>query len=483
MNATKFFRDETTSIIIGIVALGIYCLFAALSYFSFPAADDFAYFDQVHRLGFWAAQREWYMQWSGRYTATAVMSILSKLPEAEHYYYVGPLSAITLSLVAIFVFFRWLAGHNLSLLTTWVCSLTFWAIYISGLPNVAQSLYWDMGIADYQVANVSLLMLLAVAARRELCEAANSFFATLRFLAAALITIIAVGSNELTTIAVLTILAALLILAVRFRRTSARFWLAILIIGTICTFISVLAPGNAVRAASLTSNGIIRPPAWVAAIIFIPWVMLRVIDWLANPALWASAVLLYFATRAQCHRLLYRGGHFQNRWLYLPATWGFLLFAMYGIGFLVNHYPLPDRAECVVYLVFLLGCYPTLIMLFHRVFKEVPLSTSVPIERGTQILLIISLVGSASVFEAVKDIYRGHRYQIEMSRRFEMIKNAVDMKQLSLVVPSVTSLPRTISVTELSTDASEVPNVQLSIYYGLNSIRLGDPGLASSNSK
>lgn len=86
-----------------------------------------------------------------------------------------------------------------------------------------------MGIADYQFANVNLLMLLAVAVRRELCAATNFLVATLRFLAAALITIIAVGSNELTMISVLTILTALLVLAVKFRRESARFWLAILI--------------------------------------------------------------------------------------------------------------------------------------------------------------------------------------------------------------------------------------------------------------
>ena len=51
-------------------------------------------------------------------------------------------------------------------------------------------------------------MLLAIAVRRELCAATNFLVAALRFLAAALITIIAVGSNELTMISVLTILTA-----------------------------------------------------------------------------------------------------------------------------------------------------------------------------------------------------------------------------------------------------------------------------------
>jgi len=105
MKAHRFLRTETTLFFIGIVSLGIVCLFVILSFFSFPAADDFAYFDQVNRLGFWGAQREWYLHWSGRYTATAVMSIFAMLPDVERYYFIGPLSAITLSLIAVFVFF------------------------------------------------------------------------------------------------------------------------------------------------------------------------------------------------------------------------------------------------------------------------------------------------------------------------------------------------------------------------------------------
>ena len=85
--------------------------------------------------------------------------------------------------------------------------------------------------------------------------------------------------------------------------------------------------------------------------------------------------------------------------------------------------------------------------------------------------------------EAVKDIYRGHRYSVEMSRRFEMIKSAVNVGQLNLVVPSLSRLPHTISVKELSTDSSDVANEPLAKYYGLKSIRIGDPNSASSTSK
>ncbi|EXF96295.1 hypothetical protein HK44_020775 [Pseudomonas fluorescens HK44] len=475
MKRPIFARYETAPALIGAVALSIVFLFSVLSLFSFPAVDDFAYFDQVNQFGFWGAQREWYMHWSGRYTATAVMSIFAELPGGERYYFLGPLSAIALSLMTTFTFFQSVVGRKLPLLTTCVCSLAFWVIYISGLPNIAQSVYWDMGIADYQLANVALLFVLAVAARREFYPSNNYLIIALRFLTAAVITAIAVGSNELTMISVLTILSALLFLAVRLRRDSARFWLAILVIGVVCSFISVLAPGNAVRAASLTSNGLIRPPTWLATIMFVPWVILRATNWLANPALWASAVLLHFATRDQFHQLFFRDGQFQYKWLYFPLAWVVLLFALNGVGFLINHYPLPDRAECVVYFVFLLGCYPTLIILFHWAFKGAPLRASASFVHVVQILLVISLLGSASVYEAVKDLYRGHRYWVEMRGRFEIIKGAVGEGQLNPLVPSVTRLPRTISVAELSTDAGELSNTLMAKYYALKTIRLGPP--------
>ena len=46
----------------------------ALALFTYPAADDFCFQEKVARLGFAGAQAEWYTTWSGRYTASALLS-------------------------------------------------------------------------------------------------------------------------------------------------------------------------------------------------------------------------------------------------------------------------------------------------------------------------------------------------------------------------------------------------------------------------
>jgi hypothetical protein len=313
---------------------------------------------------------------------------------------------------------------------------------------------------------------MAIGAKRELITKKGPISTTLLLAIAAMLAFYAVGTNELTLIAVVTFVIVMLFVAVRFKRESMCFWLVISIVALVAAILSIACPGNVIREGTLVNNGYI----WAAAIAFIPWVVLRVINWGANPAIWVSAVILYFATREQVRAILYRNGQFEKGWLWVPAVWGLLLVTTNCLGFIVNHYPLPDRAETVVYLIFLLGCYPVSIILAHW-FVPASQSDSLFAKSLANVLLAISMVGSPSAFEAVKDIYRGHRYSQEMTKRFQIVQESIMAGATDVVLPGATRPPRTIAVTELSTDPREVANVLMAKFYGLNTIRLGDPDL------
>src|SRR5437667_3397001 len=51
-------------------------MYLAASPFVRYAWDDFCTAAIVHRYGFWAAQQYWYTQWSGRFSFTAVVSLI-----------------------------------------------------------------------------------------------------------------------------------------------------------------------------------------------------------------------------------------------------------------------------------------------------------------------------------------------------------------------------------------------------------------------
>ena len=126
-----------------------------------------------------------------------------------------------------------------------------------------------------------------------------------------------------------------------------------------------------------------------------------------------------------------------------------------------------------VYLLFLLGWFPTALIVGHYLLGNgtAPsgrLAWSVP-----AVVLAISLVGSANVFEVYKDSYRGYRYWKEMQVRFAALELARQGTDRNPVVASISRPPRTLFATELSTDPANFRNVCMATYFGLQSVRLG----------
>ena len=59
---------------LGIAALLVAIVpFVALARFAHPQADDFCNANTMRELGFWAAQKQWYTNWTGRFASTALI--------------------------------------------------------------------------------------------------------------------------------------------------------------------------------------------------------------------------------------------------------------------------------------------------------------------------------------------------------------------------------------------------------------------------
>lgn len=96
-----------------------------------------------------------------------------------------------------------------------------------------------------------------------------------------------------------------------------------------------------------------------------PWVALRILYWLSNLGLWLSALILLIITFDFARSRFYVNGKFRKSLLILPALWISLIFLLSAIGFLINRYPLPERAESVIYLLFLIGWPPAFVIVMH----------------------------------------------------------------------------------------------------------------------
>jgi hypothetical protein len=467
------FSNKSEFNLILFVSLSVILVFITLSIAAFPAADDYCYAIKVGKLGFVGSQLDWYFNWSGRFSATALMSLISMAGDIGDTYSQVLIVAQLVTVAAVFLFLRSLFQQQFPLRYVLLTSLTFYVIFLTGLPDTAQYIYWTMGIADYALGNVALLLLLAIAAQCELGGMTNRVLSILLFVTAAILSIIAVGTNELTMFCVMALLLGATALAIKHHTESVWFWIGLFIIAVLGALVSIFAPGNLARAQSLATDGMLRPPGVLAAVLFFPWFLLRAAYWLANPAIWVSALIVLILSRESAINVLYRDKVFQRRWLYVPVFWATLLLALTGLGFAIDHYPLPERAESTVWLVFLLGWYPSFIIIFHYTVGDHAANFFEPFKRLAVVFLAISILGSPNVVEAFKDTYRGLRYWREMSARMNLIREAKNKGLTDIEVPSLSRPPRTLFTTEITTDPNNFRNTCLAEYRGLKSISLG----------
>jgi hypothetical protein len=468
---------RSASIALGALALAVSAVlltYLGLSVFSAPAADDYCYAVRVRRLGFLAAQVDWYQKWSGRYTGTLLLSAFGLTDIERTYPAIGAI-ALVLTWLAMLALVAAVAGNALGRARTVLAAGVLGALFLAGLPDVAQGIYWAAGSLTFQFANISFILLVAILVYRELREPSVGTRALLWTAAAALVVLI-VGANEVSLVLTLLLLAAGTGGALRAGRSTVAFWGGLLGLAVLAAAVSALAPGNVARAGAEAANPtVLRPQPLLAAALFLPWTLLRLAYWSSSLGLWAATILLVGGTWRWARGVLCPGSVFSRRYLQYPAAWAAGLGLLNLIGFVINRYPLPERAESVVWLLFLLGWFPSAVILAHWRGEAALEPRTVRLLVPVAAVLAVSIVGSPNNFEAFKDTYRGYRYYREVAERRAIIQAAKAAGREDVVVPSLSRPPRTLLATEMTTDPENFRNSCVAAYHGLRSIRLGSP--------
>ncbi len=315
------------------------------------------------------------------------------------------------------------------------------------------------------------MIALLIRAERAMARHVTTLFSGL---AAACCALVATGANETSMLLALLILGVGTLASIRLGRPAAGLWAKLTAIALAGSIAAVFAPGNFARMDVLDSTGMLRPSLWGAAVLYLPWVGLRMAYWLSNAGLWAAAALLFVSTHSRVHSALFRNSNFDRRWLAVPLAWLGGLLVLNLLGFVVNRYPLPERAESVVYLLFLLGWFPTALIVGHYLLGNNPAPSGQLAQPLLVAVLAISLAGSPNVFEVYKDSYRGYRYWKEMQARFSTLELARNGADRNAVVASISRPPRSLFATELATDPANFRNACMAAYFGLQSVRLGN---------
>lgn len=436
--------------------------FVLLCAFAHPAVDDYAYAVETLEHGSWEAQAAFYQNWSGRYVATFFL-VNSPLAFGGLWLYrLLPLLVGGALFYGLLTTLRFFARQSNTAVPARSAALGLMVVLLSGMPSMAQALYWMAGSFTYMLPLAALLVLVPLG--WDLLSGAES--RSSRVAVVSLLTVLVVGSNETVMLLLGLLVAGSLVWVFKRRRSALGPWIGVATVALAAALAVILSPGNEARRAFWPQVSI----PWAAGQAALD-ALLHLTEWL-SPALFVGLII---ACRwVVVERVSLPAGWVQRR--ARLATLGVLV-AVLIVGFFpawaaMGQTP-PRRVDNMLFVLFVL------LLLFgtvqHAVLHQKRLARLFEGRRWLGLgPLVVVLVLSASVYRngfwAARDLTtRAARWDHSMDARYTLMK---ENPGAELRVEPASIPPKTLFFDDISGDASDWRNTSYARYYGLTSIRV-----------
>ncbi len=271
-----FYLTAGTSLLI--VAIFLYC-----GLFAIPSADDYAYANLIHKgKTFWDAQVDSYIGWSGRYTATLLITWFGS--SFLDYYWLVPWISISSLLSAIYLCFWTVFYSQRHERFFHLFPISFFAVFLSsshaghGVGVINGGFFWLAGAVTYQIGAVFFYLAIST-----FIWMARGKYSIANFILTFLFLLLSIGSNE--TLMLLNLFSVFALSWFYRRQFQIKFIFIILaaIIGCAVVF---FAPGNSVRSGTAEGGHLLSALGICAE----KTVQLYAFS-LLNPLLWLLVIL------------------------------------------------------------------------------------------------------------------------------------------------------------------------------------------------
>ena len=156
------------SIIISLVSSLIIAIFLWCGLFAIPSADDYFYANFAKDNGLFGAQVKHYVEWSGRYIATFLITLFS-ITDYE-YYWIGPWFCILSLLISLYFIIKTVFVQIVDKLHPFRLALSFLALFLSiataeyghGVSVINEGFFWFSGAITYSGSLSLYLFLIAL---------------------------------------------------------------------------------------------------------------------------------------------------------------------------------------------------------------------------------------------------------------------------------------------------------------------------------
>ncbi|MGB5417241.1 DUF6056 family protein [Algibacter sp.] len=451
---SKLFESGNFIIFIGILSI---LPFLIISIFNNPSADDFCYNNISQNLGYFSTQLEAYNGWSGRYMATAILSIKGLVSGSFIIYKCIPVVLLTFLGVSIYHLCTSIF-KSLSKKEKYIFSFLIMTMYLIQMPSTSQGFYWLAGAATYQVSIILSVFLVSFFIRY--LDTYNKKYLLISILLAFCV----IGSNEITMMFVNLIFGVFfLYTSIKHRKINFSV-LSLLFFMLIFTIVVIKSPGSASRADTYPGN-----QQFLYSITkTISATKRHLGDWLPTIIV---ALLLFFEYFSK-NKNLQTPKIFKAK-LTIPTI---IVFIFPIIGVFPVYYGLkwvPLRTVNVVYFFFLLGIVYLAFLLFFKLkaANKNFLMFSPWVKYLLFALIFIRLGGNNNIRTAYQDLLSGtaYNYDKELRSRYQAIENN---KEDVLVIPELTFLPKTIFFEDIRTNSSHWINQCYKNYFDQKEIIL-----------
>jgi hypothetical protein len=458
----KLFNVKSILYIIIIIYILIYI---TIGLFAQPTTDDFYYVNKTIKSGFYEAQKQWYLGWTGRYSATAILSLFSYF-DFISYYWLVPFFFLVLTLISYIL----LVGAIGTLLTK--SQVLFFGsilllIFYTYQEIVAQTFYWLTGCVTYQLGNILYLILITklIYQFKKCCFSLNDVFQV------TILCFIIIGLNETIMVLVNLTIISCLIIAAKIKRHFASKFMLIALISVVLSIISIAAPGNTLRALEEYPNSHFVATSILNSMIY---GVKYIIDRTNNLALLGVTIL---ALPTTLHALNDIKLKLNNR-KYDRILEIFPLFVMATIialnfpSFFATGSPPIARTKSVIDTFFLISWFPTITIIVDKFIGNNSSSSKIYISQAALLFIIIGLLGSHNNQLALYNINGSLQYYKEMQLRYDMINKALSNNILDLDVPSLTKQPSPPFACDIASDTEHWINKGYAEYFRLKTIRV-----------
>ncbi|GAA4294850.1 DUF6056 family protein [Nibribacter koreensis] len=481
MRISSFFKEKwvfTSLLLLALLVLGVLLW---LTQYIHPAADDYGYALRDSQQGFWAIQKETYLNWSGRYFGTAILQL-------------NPLrygSFMGYRIVSFFMILGFAAGLYLVvealLKATWpainrkALTALLFLLYLVQCPSLPESFYWLTGFLTYTVSCLLFLLILVFIHRMSLTEHAGSKF--LYAVLVSLLGIMIIGSNEMALIMLMSSLCLLLVNHWRQKSRMRVHLSAIIIVCLAAALVMVMAPGNYQRmVGEAKSQNLLWSVAYATGLT-----MVAFMKWAIPLLIGCLVYILYICPKKSATSVLPKLFS-----LDLRLVGFFYLVTLFAMHFLfvwsTGERPTP-RLENVIYFYLLLGWFYILqawLVRNHLSTASLPLAFPKLVPAVAVLLFVLYVLTQQNpITAAFTDLITGTaaRYDQEMQARYKTLTTS---NCQTCALPPLTKVPPSITFIDIAPKEDSLNgwvNVGTAAYWKKDSVYLTKPNPPMQNNQ